>query len=601
MKRAVARLLVLAALLFADKIDFRPLWAQSSLIGDWSGSFTWGQGGGYEAIHVHMLPTGKVMFWQTWRESTGLWDPVTNQFSAAPFPNPSSFNPFCSGHAWLPDGRLFVGGGHITNDNGMNRANIYNPFTNTWANNVPNMPSLSNPPAPYTNGQNGRWYPSATTLGNGDILMLSGGMNGNFSPDANPLPQIYSPATNSWRNLTTAYKDLPFYPRTFLTPDGRVVSLSGNGNETEFLDTTGTGSWEYSQQTLDPNLHNYGPAVMYDTGRIAYLGGGHVPTANVSLLDLNDPTPTWAYGLDAMAQGRRQNNATILADGTVLITGGTDVTGWNDPNGLVSVAEIWDPVTQQVTQVAEADPSVYRGYHSTAILLPDGRVLVTGGDHDTGGFQQNLNAEIYSPAYLFDDDGSPADRPSVTSAPDIVELGDTIFIETPDAENIVKALWVVPGSVTHAQNWTQRANVFELGEELSLGDGGVNIQLPENGNEAPVGYYMLFLVDNNGVPSVAEWVRATPNLPPIDTADFDGDGDVDGDDLEDWQAAFGQTANGDADDDGDSDGHDFLEWQRQFGSGQSISANVAVPEPAGILLLLPGVFAICTCRCGIKP
>src|SRR5262245_59732734 len=163
-----------------------------------------------------------------------------------------------------------------------------------------------------------------------------------------------------------------------------------------------------------------------------------------------------------MAQPRRQNNATILADGTVLITGGTHVTGWNDPNGLVTVAEIWNPTTQQVTQVAEANPSIYRGYHSTALLLPDGRVLVTGGDHDTGGFQQNTNAEIYSPAYLFNDDGSPATRPTISSAPGLAELGDTIFVETPDAENIAKALWIVPGSVTHAQNWTQRANIFEL-------------------------------------------------------------------------------------------------------------------------------------------
>ena len=102
---------------------------------------------------------------------------------------------------------------------------------------------------------------------------------------------------------------------------------------------------------------------------------------------------------DNMAQPRRQNDATILADGTVLITGGSSVAGWNDPTGQIATAEIWDPQTEQVTQVAAAS-DVYRGYHSTATLLPDGRVLITGGDHDHGGFSENLNAEIYSPAYL---------------------------------------------------------------------------------------------------------------------------------------------------------------------------------------------------------
>ncbi|QEG33748.1 galactose oxidase early set domain-containing protein [Bythopirellula goksoeyrii] len=555
-----AQLTLLVCVVFAT-----PLYGQSSVNGQWTDVFTWGQGGGVEAIHVHMLPTGKVMFWQTWRESIGLWDPDTDQFSSAAYPNPTSFNPFCSGHAWLPDGRLFVGGGHITNDNGLDRANIYDPFTNTWANNVPNMPSLSSPPSPYTTGQRGRWYPSATTLGNGDILMLSGGMNGNFDPDSNPLPQIYEFETNSWRSLTTAYKSLPLYPRTFLTPDGGVVSLSNYGDDTDLLDVSGTGSWQYLGDTLDSNLHNYGPAVMYDTGKIAYIGGGHVPTANISLLDLTDATPSWTYGADTMAQPRRQNNATILADGTVLLTGGTYVTGWNDPNGLVTVAEIWDPTTQQVTQVAEADSSIYRGYHSTALLLPDGRVLVTGGDHDTGGFQQNLNAEIYSPAYLFAPDGSPAVRPEVGLAPSSAALGDSIFVETPDAASITKALWVIPGSVTHAQNWTQRANNLDF----VITDGGLNIDLPSSGNEAPPGYYMLFLVDDKGVPSIAHWIQAELASTPEFFGDVDGDLDVDGNDFLKWQR--GESPN-------PLDSIELATWHSNYGFNGSVEA-VLVPEP----------------------
>ena len=86
---------------------------------------------------------------------------------------------------------------------------------------------------------------------------MSGDMN--FAGNTNPLPQVYDADTNSWRSLTTAQKVLPLYPRTFLTPDGRVASLSGYENETELLDTSGTGQWSYVDDTLDSNLNNYGP------------------------------------------------------------------------------------------------------------------------------------------------------------------------------------------------------------------------------------------------------------------------------------------------------------------------------------------------------
>ena len=222
------------------------------------------------------------------------------------------------------------------------------------------------------------------------------------------------------------------------------------------------------------------------------------------------------------------------------------------------VAEIWDPETEFVTQVAEANESIYRGYHSTALLLPDGRVLVTGGDHDTGGFQNNLNAEIYSPAYLF-----KGPRPTITAAPAVAELGRTIYVETPDAADITKALWVAPGSVTHAQNWSQHANHLELTQV----EGGMAITLPENENAAPLGYYMLFLVNNNGVPSVAEWVRAaaSTSLP----GDFNLDGAVNAADYVVWRKGLGTTYTP----------ADFIEWRMHFGETAGAGSGASVPEP----------------------
>ncbi len=573
--------------------------AQPAVDGQWTNAFTWGMGGGVEAVHTFLLPTGDVMFWATWRESVGLWNPTTQQFSVPA--NRPAFNVFCSGHAWLPDGRLLVAGGHVENFNGEHRADIFDPFTNRWANadpNAANVPDMG--PATTNSATSGkRWYPSATTLGNGDVLVLSGDVvpsQSGGSGNTNRTAQIYEHATNSWRTLTGALRPtndlLPEYPRVFATPDGRAVSLSDNSNDTEFLNLSGAGSWSYLQDTLTSNLHNYGPAVMYDTGKIAYIGGGHNPTWNISILDVNNASPNWRYAGGgttrppigspyAMAQPRRQNNATILADGTVLITGGTSVTGWNDPNGLVATAEIWDPVTEMVSQVATANINVYRGYHSTALLLPDGRVLVTGGDHDYGGVipGANTNAEIYSPPYLFDENGLPAVRPTVTAAPDVGELGDTIFVQTPDAASISKALWIVPGAVTHAQDWTQRANVLDF----TAVDGGLDIELPANGNQAPPGYYMLFLVNDEGVPSVAEWIRAA--LPaPGRSGDFNEDGSVDAADYVVWRKGIGVVYNDD----------DYADWRENFGvtaGTASTSASLlemAVPEPMPVLMMAIG-------------
>ncbi|HEX2476352.1 MAG TPA: galactose oxidase early set domain-containing protein [Lacipirellulaceae bacterium] len=545
-----------------------PLRAQPNVNGQWTDVFSWGRAGGVEAIHMMLLPTGKVMFWQYSASSIGLWDPVTAQFSAAARPAGGSqpyLNPFCSGHAWLADGRLLVAGGHIENNDGDNRANIYDPFANTWANNVPDMPSVP-AGAPYGVGRNGRWYPSATTLGNGDVLVLSGDMNGSVSgqSDTHPLPQVYEAATNSWRNLTTAYNELPLYPRTFLAPDGSVYSLSDYSGRTERLNTNGTGSWTTVANTFYDERVNYGSAAMYDSGKVVFIGGGDSPAATAEVIDLNRPNPTWSYTAGNMAQPRRQHNATILADGTVLVTGGSSASGFNNPAGQVGLTEIWNPATGLFTPVAPAS-SVYRGYHTTALLLPDGRVIMAGGNHDNPNYTENRNAEIYSPPYLF-----KGPRPNVTAAPDTAELGRSFYVQTPDAASIADVLWIVPGAVTHSQDWTQRANHLEF----AVVEGGLAITLPSNPNAAPLGFYMLFLINNNGVPSIAEWVRATlpgPGLP----GDFNGDGAVDAADYVVWRKGLGTEYT-----EGDYDA-----WRENFGvtagaaSTSASTLQLAVPEP----------------------
>ncbi len=527
--------------------------AQPSVEGQWSNVLDWP----LEAIHSILLPTGKVMVWQSWRTSSAIWDPVTGSFEDTAFP---SVNIFCSAHTWLPDGRLFVVGGQRPEGSlwGEPTADIYDPWTGKWASqdpNVPNVPAMNQ----------GRWYPSATTLGNGDILVTSGYYSPSppFPTRLNPLPQVYEHETNTWRNLTNATQYIPEYPRMMLAPDGSAVMLADFASDSQRLDVTGTGQWSFLNDNLASGLRDYGPAVMYDVGKVAYLGGGGNPTQKVHLLDLNDANPQWTFGANNMAQPRRQNNATILADGTVLITGGTSLKN-NDPAGSVTTAEIFDPVTQQVTQVAAAS-NIYRGYHSTAILLPDGSVLVAGGDHDhnnQGPFVQNYNAEIYQPPYMHN--GS---RPTISSAPDAVSYGETFFVGTPDSSNIARALIVVPGAATHAQNWSQRANRLDVTQVV----GGVEITLTSNSNEAPPGDYMLFLIDNNGIPSVAEFIRAKFGQP----GDFDFDGDVDGQDFLAWQR--------------DPNLGSLSDWMTNYGY-PALAPSSTIPEPSTVVILL-GAFS----------
>jgi hypothetical protein len=154
---------------------------------------------------------------------------------------------------------------------------------------------------------------------------------------------------------------------------------------------------------------------------------------------------------------------------------------------------MWDPATGKWTTMDSI--TVYRGYHSTALLLPDGRVLSAGGE------QTGASAEIYSPPYLF-----KGARPTITSGPSSVKYGQVFLVSTPDAANISQVTWIRLSSVTHSFNQNQRLNHLQFAQA----SGGLNITAPANANLAPPGHYMLFLVNSNGVPSVASIIQITP-------------------------------------------------------------------------------------------
>src|SRR6267143_1477827 len=159
----------------------RPVEAQDlSAVGQWSSLQAWP----VTAVHNHMLPTGKVLFWG-YTDEAWLWDPATAGLAPAAR---AGYNTFCTGHSFLPDGRLLVTGGHISNNVGLSNAATYDPASDSWV-------RLSNMNA-------GRWYPTNTTLANGDLLVVSGDID--TTQGVNTLPQIWQGATGAWRDLTGA-------------------------------------------------------------------------------------------------------------------------------------------------------------------------------------------------------------------------------------------------------------------------------------------------------------------------------------------------------------------------------------------------------------
>src|SRR6266550_6141483 len=482
----VALLSLLISLFFAAS----SLRAQSSAtVGQFSSVMTWP----YMALHAHVLPTGKVIWWSSlsYGDYPTLWDPSANTNTAAP---QSGTNMFCSGNSFLSNGQLFVAGGHNTNYVGIPNARTYNPFNNTWTQ-LPNM-------------NNNRWYPTSTTLPSGDVLVVSGWID--TTQGVNVEPQVWQAATASWRNLSTAHLALPFYPFMFLAPNGKVF-CAGPSQTTRYLDVSGTGAWS-SVANNNYGDRNWGSPVMYDDGKVLLTGGSPcgfydtscttLPTATAEIIDLTSSTPAWKY-TGSMAGGRKLHNATLLPDGKVLVTGGSR--GSEDPNSNSSdpayASEMWDPATGTWSTMASL--TVFRGYHSIAALLPDGRVLSAGGEF--GG----ASAEVYSPPYLFH--GS---RPTITSAPtSSIAYGQSFFVGTPNATSISKVTLLALGSVTHGLNMGQRISR----PAFSQASGGLNVTAPSNPNLAPQGYYMLFILNSNGVPSVAKIVQLTGSASPTPT------------------------------------------------------------------------------------
>jgi hypothetical protein len=487
---------------------------QRGQVGEWSGVQDWE----VLAVHVSLLPNGKVLAHDAtnhhvWDSSPPprVWDPATGQFSdEIDVFHATGSELFCVGFDLLPDGNLLTSGNQPNVKETDNRdcgagaicrdrhANRFDFRSQRWSR--------------VADTHQFRYYPSHAALANGDVVSLAG------TSATAPLEVFKFDGT--WNELTSAplTQNFNYYAWAQLAPNGKVF-YAGPDPTMRFFDVTAAGAVQ-SAGTRDALNRNYGSYALYTTGKLLVAGGvgevdgeafaGEAAVSSAVVIDVNGATPTVA-ATGSMAFARRQQVATILADGQVLVTGGHyGVAKQGDfeasTSQAVHAAELWNPSTGQWRKLASQ--TIERNYHSTALLLPDGRVLSAGGGMPHAHDHNQPNGQIFSPPYLFDADGGVAQRPAIVHAPDSVGYNTSFTIKISQPSSIAKVHLIKLGTVTHAQNFGQR--LVPLAFNTSGADALV-ATMPTNPNLAPPGYYMLFAVNSAGVPSVARMIQVQPH------------------------------------------------------------------------------------------
>lgn len=454
------------------------------------------------AIHSAMLPTGKVLLFSAEHGVPGIhgWLLDPDGLQLTEIPPPDGWNPDCAGHSFLPDGRLLVAGGTLQFNPllGDKRAYLFDPYTEAWSR-IEDM-------------RRGRWYPTNITLPDGRVVTMSG-IN-DTTGEINPDIEVWDPnGVANWELL--GQKVMPYYPYLHVLPDG-LIFRSGPDPQTETFDPA-TAQWTPVDQTNFPGRYEAPSVLLPPTLTRVMVVGGFTgmgpPTSSAEIIDLGTASPQWVPTAH-MQYPRLEHNAVLLPDGKVLVVGGRSNSG-NPPNPVL-IPELFNPVMESWRPLAPHQ--VPRRYHSTALLLPDGRVLVAGGDNYPSG-------EIYSPPYLFQ-----GPRPEITEAPAAIAYGSTFSIDFSSSTLTNTVALICMSSVTHSVNMGQR---YVRLAELASGGGTAAVPAPASPNLAPPGFYMLFVSDENDVPSLSQVVRVITRF-----GDLDQDDDVDAVDAGAFEDCF---------------------------------------------------------------
>ncbi|MEM9566050.1 MAG: DUF4214 domain-containing protein [Actinomycetota bacterium] len=495
------------------------------------------------AIHAALDANGRVVTYgtngdgtQTGRFIYDIWTPGASAAGGHnTLTNTTRTDIFCSLQLNRSDtGDMLLFGGDNWTGAGTN--NLGNPditeiSATTGA--ISQLPGMNRP----------RWYATGTTMPNGSIL-VQGGLGGE------DFPERWTPTAGAeLLDLDTSGMSW-YYPRNFVIPDGRIFGIAADGwmyyvsEEMNTLDVV--GRLPYAHRGVNAT------AVMFEPGKILFFGGRSRDTVVIDVTGGGTPVVTNAGQLSSL---RYWVDATLLPDGRVLATGGSvkDSTAYfYDPietYGSNLTAEIWDPRTGEWTVGASAQ--VPRLYHSTALLLPDGRVLTAGGG--SPGPITNTDAEIYSPDYLVQANGQPSPRLEILGlSAAAATAGQQLDLTVSAGADVQRVTLVKSGSVTHSFNMEQR--FVELG--FAVDGNTVTAQLPVNDAEITPGYYLLSVLDENDIPSVSELIKIdVPNATQLNTT-------VDGEVLRLYRAYFQR----------DPDPAGFVYWRRQRLAGVPLAA-----------------------------
>ena len=374
-------------------------------------------GGSVSIVHAALLHNGKVLFLDD--GPTPIWDPndeVNPQFEF-PVNNPD-YSLTCSGHSFLSNGNLLVvGGGGFGPLAGANKGFKFDPVAKTWTKTTGVMSTV-------------RWYPTAVTTGDGRMLVVGGW---NQSAILQNDIEVYDESSDSFVGISGATLGFPnlypglhllpnnnlFYTRTGWGHAGGAFPASNDSSSYFHFSAPTIGSWS----SIAPSTINRckGMSVMIYRNtcphtRILVVGGCDASGSGINsaaeMIDASflSPASGWAFTAPLPdANLRRQCNAVLLPDNTVFVAGGV-----NTPN---SPCILFDPVANAWSPMA--DLASVRMYHSVMILLPNGKVMMSGWANDAS----SGTIELYSPPYLF-----KGARPAISSVPATVNFGNPFTI-----------------------------------------------------------------------------------------------------------------------------------------------------------------------------
>lgn len=460
-------------------------------MGEWGPVKTWP----FVYVAAANLPDGRIIAWggnQRTRFSggqftyTGVWDPLTDQITEHTYDQHSMF---CAMPTMRENGEVFVVGGDGPTNN---RTSTFNYQTDSWEH--------------IDTANADRWYNGSLQLPNGQVFMALGGQS-----STSRYPELWTEG-EGWRWLTgidlqapildyTSYGKPKWFPMMSVAPDGDILHV-GPTPIMHNINPAGDGSIEEAGAGItgwDSN-NQAGTMIVFDEGKILTLGG--ISSKNrATIVDMNGAIPQ-VTAVTNLSQPRAHSNAIMLPTGEVFVVGGTDQNVWFSDAGTILTPEIWNPQTQTWRQVA--DHIKPRNYHSVALLMSDGRVF-SGGGGLCGCSADHPDHQVYSPGYLFNPDGTPANRPAITFAPDITTFGDVFNVTT--VQNIDRFTMIKMAGTTHSHNTDTRfLNVSFTGDT-----GAYQLTMESNSNVLTPGYWMLFALNDQGVPSESKVIQIKSN------------------------------------------------------------------------------------------